>query len=77
MQGLSLNRITTAWSFISDTVFVPHTEQDYERLVKLLDGLIDHVGESESHPLASMMDVIGVLIENYESEHVPELEDCA
>jgi HTH-type transcriptional regulator / antitoxin HigA len=35
--------------------------------------LIDQVGEDESHPLALMMDVIGVRIENYETEHVPEL----
>ncbi len=49
------------------------TKLDYEKLVELLDRLIDQVGEDESHPLASMMDVIGVLIENYETEHVPEL----
>jgi HTH-type transcriptional regulator / antitoxin HigA len=77
MQSLDLDRITAAWSSIAKTVFVPHTEQEYERLVELLDGLIDQVGENESHPLASMMDVIGVLIENYEAEHIPELEEVA
>jgi hypothetical protein len=50
-----------------------YTEAEYATLVELLDRLIDQVGEDESHPLASMMDVIGVLIENYETEHVPEL----
>jgi HTH-type transcriptional regulator/antitoxin HigA len=39
----------------------------------LIDSLIDEVGEEESHPLASLMEVIGVLIEKYEDEHVPEL----
>ena len=39
----------------------------------LLDGLIDEVGEDESHPLASLMEIVGVLIEKYEDEHVPEL----
>jgi HTH-type transcriptional regulator / antitoxin HigA len=68
MQSLNLDQITAAWSSIAKTVFVPHTEQEYERLVELLDSLIDRVGENESHPLASMMDVIGVLIENYEAE---------
>jgi HTH-type transcriptional regulator/antitoxin HigA len=38
-----------------------------------LDGLIDEVGEDESHPLAPLMEIIGVLIEKYEDEHVPEL----
>jgi len=45
----------------------------YERFVATLDELIDHVGEDESHPLASMMDVLSTLIENYENANVPEL----
>jgi hypothetical protein len=43
--------------------------------VALLDSFIDEVGEDESHPLASLMEVVGVLIEKYEDEHVPELSD--
>jgi HTH-type transcriptional regulator/antitoxin HigA len=62
-----------SWQNISDTVFVPHTEAEYERLVSMLDNLIDQVGEDETHPLASMMDVLSALIENYENAHVPEL----
>jgi HTH-type transcriptional regulator/antitoxin HigA len=38
-----------------------------------LDTLIDAVGEDETHPLASLMEIVGVLIERYEEEHVPEL----
>jgi HTH-type transcriptional regulator/antitoxin HigA len=52
---------------------VPHTEEDYRDLVQLLDRLTDEVGEDENHPLASLMDVLGVLIEKYEDERVPEL----
>ena len=59
------------------TVFVPYTEEDYNHLVEQLDSLIDQMGEDETHPLASMMDVIGILIENYEAEHIPELEGIA
>ena len=77
MQSLNLDQLITAWSSIATTVFVPHTEQEYEHLVELLDSLIDQVDENETHPLASMMDVIGVLIENYETEYVPELEEAS
>lgn len=45
----------------------------YNQLVTILDHLIDQVGEDESHPLASMMDVLSALIENYENANVPEL----
>jgi HTH-type transcriptional regulator/antitoxin HigA len=41
--------------------------------VALLDRLIDQVGEDESHPLASLMEILGVLIEHYENAHVLEL----
>ena len=74
MQALDLNHTITAWSSLADTIFVPHTDQEYEHLVSLLDRLIDQVGEDETHPLASMMDVIGVLIESYEDHSVPELD---
>jgi HTH-type transcriptional regulator/antitoxin HigA len=48
-------------------------EKTYCCLVRFLDTLIDDVGEDENHPLASLMEVLGVLIEKYEDEHVPEL----
>ena len=63
------------WPVLNRVVFVPHEESEYQRLVAILDDLIDVVGENENHPLASMMEVIGVLIERYEGEHVPELTE--
>jgi HTH-type transcriptional regulator / antitoxin HigA len=41
----------------------------------MLDFLIDEVGEDECHPLASLMEVVGVLIENYETEYILELKE--
>ncbi len=63
------------WPMLSPVVFVPHSESEYRRLVALLDTLVDVVGEDEHHPLSSLMEVIGVLIEKYEDEHVPELTE--
>ena len=62
-----------SWKNISDTVFVPHNETEYNRLIAMLDNLIDEVSEDETHPLASLMDVLSALIENYENDNVPEL----
>lgn len=47
----------------------------YLQFIDLLDDLIDEVREDESHPLASLMEVIGVLIENYEDRRIPELTE--
>jgi HTH-type transcriptional regulator/antitoxin HigA len=48
-------------------------EIKHNRLVAVLDKLINKVGEDETHQLASLMDVLSALIENYENANVPEL----
>jgi HTH-type transcriptional regulator/antitoxin HigA len=73
MTATELERVERAWSDLAPWLTVPHTDADYQRLVALLDGLVDRVGEDEQHPLASLMDLVGTLIERYEDEHVPEL----
>lgn len=62
-----------AWPRLTPVVSVPHAESEYQRLVAVLHELIDIVGEDDDHPLASLLEVIGVLIEKYEDENVPDL----
>ncbi len=69
MSVAELEKVTKTWTPIS------HTAADYRDLVELLDRVTDKVGEDESHPLASLMDVLGVLIEKYEDANVPELSE--
>jgi HTH-type transcriptional regulator/antitoxin HigA len=73
MSTAQIEKAFAAWPQVEPTLRVPHNEREYRRLVKLLDRLIDEVGENEEHPLASLMEVIGVLIEKYEDEKVPVL----
>ncbi|HLY31117.1 MAG TPA: hypothetical protein VKQ36_08805 [Ktedonobacterales bacterium] len=35
----------------------------------LLDSLVDQIGEDETHPLASLMEVVDARIERCEDEH--------
>jgi HTH-type transcriptional regulator/antitoxin HigA len=74
MSAVEFEQLTNAWPPLSRAVRVPRTEAQYENLVEFLDRLTDDVGEDEHHPLASLMEVVGVLIEKYEDEHVPELK---
>lgn len=73
MQNLDVSQTVNDWKPLANTLYVPQTVKEYENLVALLDDLIDEVGENESHPLASLMEVVGVLIEKYEDENVSEL----
>jgi HTH-type transcriptional regulator/antitoxin HigA len=73
MSLAELENVTKAWPPISRAVRVPRTDADYREVVELLDRITDEVGQDENHPLVSLMDVLGVLIEKYEDEHVAEL----
>jgi len=73
MQNLDLNQTVNNWRPLANTLYVPHNEEEYNNLVELLDDLVDEVGEDESHPLASFIEIVGVLTEKYEDENVPEL----
>lgn len=66
-----LENIANVWPTIKNIFSVPHTELEYKNLVSLLDSLIDEVGENESHPLSSLMESIGNLIETYENNYIP------
>jgi len=72
-MSIEVKKILNIWNPLSQLLFVPQTEAEYNRIVSYLDDLIDEVGEDEDHPLASFMDVLGVLIEKYEDEYIPEI----
>jgi len=73
-MNTQLKEIARVWPDIQDIFSVPHNEKDYKKLVSLLDSLIDEVGNNESHPLSSLMDTLGSLIETYEARTIPETE---
>jgi HTH-type transcriptional regulator / antitoxin HigA len=68
-----LQAAAQAWPHVTPNVtpilFVPRNEAEYDRLVSILNQLIDQVGSDELHPLASLMDVVGALVEQYDDQH--------
>ncbi len=71
MDSYNLEEISGQWQPLAHLLSLPETESEYERLSDFLDCLTDTVGDDESHPLASLMDTVGTLIESYEAEHHP------
>ena len=62
--------LETSWSVIAPILTI-QTEEDYLRNVEQLNFLIDTVGTNEKHPLYSLLDTLGVLVEAYEDQYVP------
>ena len=72
-MNTEIKDIAKVWPVVKDVFTVPHNKKEYNKLVSFLDSVIDEVGDDETHPLASLMETLGSLIESYESQHVPEL----
>ncbi len=68
-MNTQLENLSKAWPGIKSIFSVPHSEQEYNKLVNILDQLIDEIGDDETHQLAPVMETIGKLIENYEDQH--------
>ena len=72
-MGIQLKEIAEIWPVVQPILSVPHSESDYDKLVDFIDSLIDEVGDNEKHPLASLMETVGKLIETYETQYVSEI----
>jgi HTH-type transcriptional regulator / antitoxin HigA len=75
MLDTKIQQAAPHWTVVSEFLYFPHNEEEYEKAVRLLDNLIDTIGEDETHPLASLMEILGLLIEKYEDEHVKEITE--
>ena len=46
-----------------------HSEMEYDRMVALMNSLLDVAGDDEDHPLSSLLELAGDLVSRYEQEH--------
>ena len=65
--------IQASWqAFDSMTHLRPiHSEADYDRMVMLMNSVLDVVGDDEEHPLSGLLDLVSDLVAAYEEEHYP------
>lgn len=68
-MNTTFDSLTEHWHSIAPWVVAPHTDSDYQKRLDLLNQLIDIVGENEQHPLASLLNFVGMLVSDYEKEY--------
>ena len=44
-------------------------EEEYDAAVERLNALLEEVGDDEEHPLYSLLDTLGIIIEAYDNEN--------
>jgi len=62
------------WPIVSKVLSTLHTEEQYNKAVKLLDELIGEVSENENPLIESLIDTLGTLVKDYEDRNIPEPE---
>ncbi len=73
-MSTKLDEVSRVWPLLDNILTPPHNEEQYEQLIVFLDEVTDIVGEDESHPLSSLMETLGTLIEAYEIQNIVEIE---
>ena len=46
-----------------------HNERHYKAMTEFMNELLDEMGERESHPLMELLDVVTILVSDYEDKH--------
>lgn len=65
-----LEKVIEVWPNVKSVLSLPHSERQYKKLVKILDELLDEIGENEKHRLVPLLETIGSLIEVYENDNI-------
>lgn len=65
---LDVEKLIPAWQTLELVAPIAHieSEEDYARATALLNNLLNIVRDDNSHPLYSLVSVVGDLIEAYE-----------
>ena len=68
---IDLKAVSRDWARLRESSHLGpiRTEEDYEKRVLLLNALLDTVGDDEHHPLAGLLELVGDLVQSYDSTH--------
>jgi HTH-type transcriptional regulator/antitoxin HigA len=65
-----LENLQTDWEALAPSLVI-RNEKEYDAAVKRLNELLDEIRTNEKHPLYTLLDTLGTLIQVYEEEHYP------
>lgn len=69
--SIDIKQLLPAWEqFRNQTDIAPiRDEAHYDRMTALLDALLEEASDDEKHPAMSLADIVGDLVEDYETQH--------
>jgi len=73
LAEINTNAIAPIWNDLQQRLGLTpiHSKAQYNRMVQLMNSLVDEVGGNEKHPLADLLEIVGDIIAVYEDRHYP------
>ena len=70
---INMQKILPAWEQFRTATDIStiRDEAHYARMTQMLESLLDEAGGDEHHPIMGLVDIVGDLIEDYETEQHP------
>ena len=76
-KSLSPAEVLAHWRHVAPLLEKPQTEAEYDRLVSMVNSLLDLVGSDETRAVNRLIDRIGDAIAAYDDEHYPPPPDVS
>ncbi len=67
--AIDVRSLQKAWGAFDELAHLRpiRTKKDYDRTVRLMNNLLDVVGDTEDHPLSGLLDLVGEIVAEYDS----------
>ena len=70
-KPLDISALQASWQAFDSLAHLRpiHSEADYDRMVAMMNALLDVAGDDEDHPLSSLLELAADLVSRYEQAH--------
>ena len=70
-KSLDITALQAAWQAFDTVAHLRpiHSEADYDRMVAMMNALLDVAGDDENHPLSSLLELAADMVFRYEQQH--------
>ncbi|HYW56227.1 MAG TPA: helix-turn-helix domain-containing protein [Polaromonas sp.] len=70
-KGIDIPALQASWQAFDTVAHLRpiHSEADYDRMVAMMNALLDVAGDDEDHPLSGLVELLADVVSRYEQEH--------
>ncbi|MEO8313763.1 MAG: helix-turn-helix domain-containing protein [Pseudomonadota bacterium] len=72
-QAMDLAGLAPAWAKVQAhapaRLQAITSEKHYRAMIKFMNGMLDEIGDSETHPLMGLLDIVTAFVADYEERH--------